>query len=157
MMYFPVKDSCLYNKYSYFCYLEPTKGDKVKLPYPVIIGVSCGGIFVLAILSILLIRYCHRRKIVSNRRVSDGMPANGAFPKPEKYELKETEAKKDVVRYEEIAMWKDPVRYEELGVFRDAADYEKLDFSNGTTYQEIGIPNVADENQEIGISKDALR
>ena len=84
---------------------------------------------------------------MSQRQVSDGMPAEIALPKPEKYELQETESKGDIIRYEEIAMWKDPVRYEGLGVFRDAADCEKLDFSNGATYQETEIPNAARDYQ----------
>lgn len=73
------------------------------------------------------------------------MPAEVAFPKPEKYELQETESKEDIVRYEETSMWKDPARY------------EKLAFSNGATYQEVGKPNVGGDYQEIRISYDDLR
>lgn len=137
--------------------LEPTKEDKGKVPYPLIIGVSCGGIFVFAVLSIYLIRYCHRRKIVSRRRLSGVMPADVAFPNPEKYELQETNSQEDIVRYEEIGIWKDTVCYEELAISQDAARYEKLDFANGATYQELGIPNVCGDYQEIGISNEALR
>jgi len=122
---------------------EPTEESKV--PYPLIIGVSCGGIFVLAVLGIYLIRYCHRSKILRRRRASGVMPAEVAFPKPEKYELQETESKEDIVRYEETSMWKDPARY------------EKLAFSNGATYQEVGKPNVGGDYQEIRISYDDLR
>ena len=150
--------SCLiYSNIFYFIfyYLDPTTDDKQKVPYPVIIGVSCGGIFVLALLSIFLIRYCHRRKVVSRGRVSDGMPADVAFPKPEKYELQETESKEDIVRYEEIAMWNDGVRYEGLGIVQDAARYEKLGFSSVATYQEVGTPNTANDYQEIGIPNSA--
>ena len=43
--------------------LEPTKKDTGKDPYPIIIEVSCGGIFVVAVLNIYLIRHCHRRKM----------------------------------------------------------------------------------------------
>ncbi|XP_078371962.1 von Willebrand factor D and EGF domain-containing protein-like isoform X7 [Oculina patagonica] len=147
---------------------DPTKEGKQKIPYPVIIGVSCGGVFVLALISICLIRYCHQRKVVTQRRVSDGMPSEMAFPKPEKYELQETGSKEDIVRYEEIAMWNESARYEELGILQDSARYEKLGFSNATyqeagipnaagDYQEIGIPNAAGDYQEIGISSDSLR
>ena len=71
------------------------------------------------------------------------MPVEVAFPNPEKYRLQETTSKEDIVRYEETSMWKDPARY------------EKLAFSNGATYQEVGIPNVC--AQEVRISYDDLR
>ena len=137
--------------------LEPTKEDKGKVPYPLIIGVSCGGIFFFTLLVIYLIRYCHRRKMVSRRRVSDVMPHEAAFPNPEKYELQETKSKEDIVRYEEIGMWADNVYHEKSPISQDAAGYEKLNFSNGAIYQEVGIPNVGCDYQEIGISTDALR
>ena len=70
------------------------------------------------------------------------MPAEVAFLNPEKYQLQEIASKEDIVRYEETNMWKDPARY------------EKLAFSNGSTYHEVGIPNVG---AEIRISYDDLR
>ena len=73
------------------------------------------------------------------------MPAEIAFPNPEKYQLQETASREDIVRYEETSMWTDPARY------------EKLAFSDGSTYHEVGIPNVAADNQEIRISYDDLR
>lgn len=114
--------------------LEPTKQDKGKVPYAIVIGVSCGGIFVLAVLSIYLIRYCRRRKMLSLRRVSDMMLADVICPNPEKYALRETESKEDTVRYEETGMWKDTVRQEELAILQDATRYKKSEFSNGATY-----------------------
>lgn len=112
---------------------EPTEVSKV--PYPLIIGVSCGGIFVLAVLFISLIRSRHRRKILRHRRDSEVMPAEVAFPNSEKYQLQEIASKEDIVRYEETSMWK-----------------------NGPPYQEVGIPNVGADNddlrlQEMGILK----
>ena len=71
--------------------------------------------------------------------MSGVMPAEVASPKPEKYELQETESKEDIVRYEETSMWKDPTRYEKLA------------------FQEVGIPNVGGDYQEIRISYDDLR
>ena len=139
----------------FYQYLEPTEESKV--PLPLIIGVSCGGIFVLAVLSIFLIRYCHRRKILSRRRVSDVMPTEVSFPNSEKYELQGTESKEDIVRYEETSVWKNTVSCEELGISQDAARYEKLPFSNGASHQEVGILNAGCDSREIRISYDNLR
>ena len=136
--------------------VEPSKEDKGKVSYPIIIGVSCGGIFVLAVLSIYLIRRCHRRKM-SARRNSCVVPSEVAFPNPGKYELEETKSKEDIVKYEEIGMWTDNVCYEKLPTSQDTAGYEKLDLSNGAIYQELGIPNVGCDYQEICISNDAPR
>ena len=82
------------------------------------------------------------------------MPTEVSFPKPEKHELQETEAKEDVVRYEEIGLWNDTVRYEGLQILPDAVQYEKLGFTNAAIYQEVGIPNAARDYREIAASKD---
>lgn len=141
----------------YFLIFYQNLEDKRKVPYLLIIGASCGGIFFLVVLVIYLIRYCHRRKIASPKRVSGVMPNECAFPNPEKYELEETKSKEDIVRYEDIGMWKNNVSYEELQISQDAARYEKLNFSNGAIYQELDIPTGGGDYQEIGISNDALR
>ena len=147
---------------SFFCFifhqnLEPTKEDKEKIPYPIIIGVSCGGIFVFAILSIYLIRQCHYRKIASRGRNSCAMHTEVAFSNPGKYELQESQSKEDIVRYEEIGMRADNVCYEKSPVSQDTAWYENLDFSKSAIYQELGIPNVGGDYQEICISNDTAR
>jgi len=139
--------------FSFHHHEEPTEEDKEKIPYPIIIGVSCGGIFLLAILSICLIRFCNRAKKV-RRKCSGVMPTEVPFPKPEKYELQETESKEDVVRYEEIGLWNDTVRYEGLNILPDAVQCEKLGFTNAAIYQEVGIPNAARDYREIAASKD---
>lgn len=137
--------------------LEPANETNGKVPYPIIIGVSCGGIFVLAVLGIYIIRHNHRRKMVSRRCSSGVMPSEIALPNPVKYELQQTESKEDVAMYEEIGMWTKDVWYEELPISQDAAGYEKLGFSNAAIYQELSIRNVGGDYQEIGISNDALR
>ena len=139
--------------FTYF-HTEPTEEDKGKIPYPIIIGVSCGGIFVIIVMSVSLIRFCNRAKKV-RRRYSVVMPAEVPFPNLEKYELQETESKEDVVRYEEIGLSNDTVRCEGLEILPDAVQYEKLRFTNASFYQEVGIPNATDDNQEIATSKDA--
>ena len=106
---------------------DPKKDVKEKLPYPLIIGASCGGIFVIVLASICLVRHCHRQERIENRRVSNGMPPEVPHPSPHNYELKETRSKEDIVNYEELGVWK------------DTGMYEKLHFSNGETrYQELG-------------------
>ena len=142
---------------------DPTEDEKEKVPYPLIIGVSCGGIFVLTLLSICLVRYCQRQKRFNRRQGSTLMPSEVSFPKPEKYELKEAQSKEDIVSYEEIGIWKDTVHYEklhfsnentrhqEVGIPNDAADYQEIGFLNDPGYyQEIGVASDAERYQEIG-------
>ena len=78
---------------------DPKKDVKEKLPYPLIIGASCGGIFVIVLASICLVRHCHRQERIENRRVSNGMPPEVPHPSPHNYELKETRSKEDIVNY----------------------------------------------------------
>ena len=137
--------------------LEPTIEEKGKVQFSIIIGVSCGGIFVLAVLSVYLIRHCHRRKMASRRRDSWVMPTKVAIRHPEKCELQQTESKEDIARCEEIGMWTDNVCYEKLPGSHDAAGCEKLNFSNKANYQELGIANVGGDYPEICISNGALR
>ena len=137
-----------------FNHAEPTEEDKGKIPYPIIIGVSCGGIFVISVLGVYLIRFCNQTKKVRGRR-SCVTPVQVPFPNLEKYELQETELKEDVARYEEIGLWDDTVRYEGLEILPDAVQYEKLGFTNASIYQELSIPNATGDNQEIAASKDA--
>ena len=123
---------------------DPKKDVKEELPYPLIIGASCGGIFVIVLASICLVRHCHRQERIENRRVSNGMPPEVPHPSPHNYELKETRSKEDIVNYEELGVWK------------DTGMYEKLHFSNGETrYQELGIHNMAADYQEIGKPNDS--
>ena len=123
---------------------DPKKDVKEKLPYPLIIGASCGGIFVIVLASICLVRHCHRQERIENRRVSNGMPPEVPHPSPHNYELKETRSKEGIVNDEGFGVWK------------DTGMYEKLHFSNGETrYQELGIHNVAADYQEIGKPNDS--
>ena len=123
---------------------DPKKDVKEKLPYPLIIGASCGGIFVIVLASICLVRHCHRQERIENRCVSNGMPPEVPHPSPHNYKLKETRSKEDIVNYEELGVWK------------DTGMYEKLHFSNGETrYQELGIHNTAADYQEIGKPNDS--
>ena len=58
-------------------------------PYAFIIGVSFGGLFVLALCIVFLVRFCKNRKTAyRGKRGSDNMPPEEAFPGSQKYELK---------------------------------------------------------------------
>ncbi|PFX16669.1 Neurogenic locus notch-like protein 2 [Stylophora pistillata] len=120
---------------------DPTEDAKGELPYPLIIGASCGGIFVILLISICLVRHCQREKRLDRRRISDGMPSEVAFPNQEKYELKDARSKEDIVSFEELGLWK------------EAGDNEK--FHGGARYQEVGIANMATDDQDIGKSSDS--
>ncbi|XP_022787244.1 protein eyes shut-like [Stylophora pistillata] len=124
---------------------DPTNDAKEKLHYPIIIGASCGGIFVIALVSICLVRHCQRQKRLQRRRVSSGMPSEVPFPNQEKYELKETRSKEDIVSFEELGLWK------------ATGNNEKS--KGGARYQEVGIANMASDNydQEIGTTSDPER
>ncbi|XP_078371975.1 von Willebrand factor D and EGF domain-containing protein-like isoform X3 [Oculina patagonica] len=130
---------------------EPTKP---KISFAVIIGISCGGVFLLALVTVCVIRHCQRRTNGNRTRVSDGMPAEVSFPKSEKYEL---EAKKeDIVRYEEVQISAIDTHYEELGISNEAVRYEKLGTSGeAARYVEVGNSTDAGQYDEIGISNDA--
>ena len=77
-----------------------------KMSFAVIIGVSCGGFFIVAFAGICLIRSCQRKHLVHRKMRGSGvMPAEEAFPNPEKYELKSTKAEENIVYCEEVGVW----------------------------------------------------
>ncbi|KAJ7351107.1 hypothetical protein OS493_036564 [Desmophyllum pertusum] len=118
--------------------------DEKKIPYTLIIGVSCGGAFILAIFTICGIRYCQRKHPINRLQTTDGMPAEVVFSRAEKYELEDIKSKEDIVRYEEIGISNAAVMCEELGRSKDSVRSEKLDFSNDAArYQVAGKPNDA--------------
>jgi len=74
--------------------------------YAIIIGVSFGGLFVLALASICLIRFCKRNKLVRrNRSESNVMPPEEAFPNREKYEMKNAKSAENILYFEEGGVW----------------------------------------------------
>lgn len=114
----------------------------MKIPYPLIIGASCGVILALVLVSLCLVRYYRYQKRLHGQRVLKGMPAKVPSPKPENYELK-VQSKANTVSYEELGIWK------------DSSHYEKLHFSKGGALnQEVGIVNKASDYQEIGKPND---
>ena len=73
-------------------------------PIPVVIGVSCGGAFVLCLVAIFLIRQYKRRGERNPRHAMDSMPSEVAVPDAEKYELKGMKPPEDVVFFEEVGL-----------------------------------------------------
>jgi len=59
---------------------------------------------------------------VENRSFGDGMPAEVAFPKPDKYELQGMELKEDCLLCEKSGLPGEPVSNQEVGVQNSAAD-----------------------------------
>lgn len=55
----------------------------------VVIGVSCGGAFLLCLLSVSVTRHYKKRGKKNARHFSDGIPTDATFPNAEKYEMRE--------------------------------------------------------------------
>lgn len=85
---------------------EPKEDDETNVHFSVVIGASCGGVFVLCLLAIFVIRQCKRHGKRRGRHASDVMPAEVAFPNAQKYEMEETKSKEDLVYFEECNIWK---------------------------------------------------
>jgi len=86
---------------------EPTKETQgKKMSYAIIIAVSFGGLFVFALASICLIRFCKRNKMGRRqRRGSEMMPSEEAFPNREKYEMQNAQSEENIIYFEEVGVW----------------------------------------------------
>jgi len=60
---------------------------------------------------------------LKNRDSGDGMPTEVAFPRSDKYELREMELKEECVLYGETGFSGEPVPTQEVGIQNAAADY----------------------------------
>ena len=91
--------------------IEPTnKDEKQTLSFPVIIGTSCGGLFVVALVSICLIRFCQSKNMSRQRNRGVGfMPSEEAFPDREKYEMGSTKSEENIAHFEEVGIWAKPL------------------------------------------------
>jgi len=80
-----------------------------KINYAIIIGVSFCGLFVVALFSICIIRFCKKNKQVHrNRRHSGVIPPEEAFPDREKYEMKNAKSVENIIYFEEVGVWSKP-------------------------------------------------
>ena len=80
----------------------PTKEDERKVSFPIIIGISFGGIFIVALITILLVRHCQKKKLLEKRHHSNAMPSDEAFPNRRKYELERAKSEENILYLEEM-------------------------------------------------------
>ena len=75
------------------------------MKYAIIIGATFGGIFVLALAAICLVRF-KKKKTSGRKRPGLGvMPYEEAFPNPEKYELQNTKSMENILYFEGVGAW----------------------------------------------------
>ena len=79
------------------------EGSSKSSNLPLIIGVTCGAVVVIAVIIIFVVSHCKRSNTVgSNSRVGDAMPDEGSGSKRERYELKPTDSpEENIVLVEE--------------------------------------------------------
>ena len=76
------------------------------MSYVIIIGATFGGLFVLALATVCLVRVKKKRELLSRKRRCSGvMPSEEAFPSPEKYEMKNTKSMENIIYFEEVGVW----------------------------------------------------
>ena len=72
------------------------EGSSESSSLPLIIGVTCGAVVVIAVIIILVVFHCKRSTPGgSNSRVGDAMPDEWSGSKRERYELKPTESREE--------------------------------------------------------------
>lgn len=91
----------------------PTKKDETKLSFAIIIGISFGGFFVVALITILLVRHCQKKKLLEKRHHSNIMPSDEAFPDRRKYEVERAKAEENILYLEEMGLWAKPIEGKE--------------------------------------------
>ena len=89
-----------------------------------VVGVSCGSVVFLTLLTIFLVCYCQQRKKLVIGDSGDGMQTKvTAFPRPDKCQLHEMELKEECVLYRKTGFSGEPALIQEVGIPNDAADY----------------------------------
>ena len=69
------------------------EGSSKSSNLPLIIGVTCGAVVVIAVIINFVVSHCKRSNTVgSNSRVGDAVPDEGSGSKRERYELKPTDS-----------------------------------------------------------------
>ena len=93
--------------------LVPTKEDERKLSLVIIIGISFGGIFIVAVITILLVRHYHKKKLLEKRHHSNVMPSDPAFPDRGKYELEKGKSVENILYLGQMGPWAKPIEGKE--------------------------------------------
>ena len=96
----------------------PTKEDERKLSFAIIIGISFGGFFIVALITILLVRHCQRKKLLEKRNHSNVMPSDEAFPNRRKYEVEKGKSMENMFYLEEKGLWAKPIEGKENEAYR---------------------------------------
>ena len=78
------------------------EGSSKSSNLPLIIGVTCGAVVVIAVIIILVVFHCKRSTPGgSNSRVGDAMPDEGSDSKRERYELKPKDSQEENIVFVE--------------------------------------------------------
>ena len=96
----------------YLFSLVPTKKDERKLSFAIIIGISFGGFFIVALITILLVRHYQKKKLLEKRNHSNVMPSDEAFPNRQKYEVEKAKSVENFY-LEEKGLWAKPIEGKE--------------------------------------------
>ena len=97
----------------YLLSLAPAKKDETKLSFAIIIGISFGGFFVVALITILLVRHCQKKKLLEKGHHSSIMPFDEAFPDRRKYEVERAKSEENILYLEEMGLWAKPIEGKE--------------------------------------------
>ena len=90
--------------------LAPTKKDETKLSFAIIIGISLGGFFIVALITILLVRHCQKKKLLEKRHHSNIAPSDEAFPDRRKCEVERAKSEENILYLEEMGLWAKPIK-----------------------------------------------
>ena len=91
----------------------PTKEDEKKLSFAIIIGISFGGVFIVALITILLVRHYQKKKLLEKRHHSNVMPSDQAFPDRRKYEVQNGKSEENILYLEAMGPWAKPIEGKE--------------------------------------------
>ena len=97
----------------YLFSLVPTKKDERKLSFAIIIGISFGGFFIVALITILLVRHCKKKTLLQKRHHSNIMPSDEAFPDRRRYEVERAKSEENILYLEETGLWAKPIEGKE--------------------------------------------
>ena len=89
--------------------LAPTKKDETKLSFAIIIGISFGGFFIVAVITILLVRQCQKKKLLEKRHHSNIVPSDEAFPDRRKCEVERAKSEENILYLEKMGLWAKPI------------------------------------------------
>ena len=67
----------------------------------------------MALITILLVRHCHKKKLLQKRNHSNVMPSDQAFPDRRKYEVQKAKSVENIFYLEEKELWAKPIEGKE--------------------------------------------